>query len=708
MVKFEDYAREASRALSASGRSVEVPALSEMWTRRRRTGLVLGSVTIVVVVVAGTIGVIASLGGMNTSTDGRIVADDSRSGLSVPSQTVPAEGGGGVLFGPPRIEKADTVEFPITLLDGTRLILTLPHSLADDVDGLVPGGAASWRHDPCCARSLEVIYGSVEDLYGGRQPDVAYEDADGSPVGFYVEEDDLDYLVFQYGSWVVRAWDDDAEGRRFTEENRELFALLMRGRESSDGFLVLDPDPPMTIGPGDGPDATLTTGTREEGLVGVFQGRDCASEGPSANPDLVTSAGNLVSFAEESGMSSICWPEASFLVWVARLDLSESELEAIELDYATGPPVEETSTTTSTTTVSTTTLESTTTSKIQATGSWSVVADHPVVGRVFPIVVWTGNEVIVWGGEKPSERAWHADGAAFDPATGTWRDLAESPLSSRSEHVAAWTGEEVIICCGRIVGEGASAAAYNPAADEWREVAAPPISPAFAEAVWTGEEMLVFGGVGGGGTSNLVGAAAYNPATNSWRELADLPYGLERTADAAMGQGVVYAWPSTGQDSTDLPLAYDITSDEWLPLPPPPSPRPSAPSLVWTGDELFAYGAGSNAEGNVIGIAVSYNPEAQTWDLAESPPFEPATYGEGTDGSQKATWVDGEVYVWTGWVGTDWAVPITRVGAYDPVNNSWRELEPAPIPAQGLWHEPIVWTGSQLITYTDPMLVYTP
>jgi hypothetical protein len=703
-MKFEDYAREAARALSASGRTAEVPAVKEMWARHRRRGLVLGSAA-VAILAAGTVGIVAAVGGLG-GADGE-VANGSPSPVSVPAATVPLEGGG-VMFGPPRVEGAETVEFPITLLDGTRLTLTLPRSLADDVHGLIPGGAASWELNPCCARSLEVIYGSVDDLYGERQPDVEYEDADGNPVGFYTEDDDVDYLVFQYGSWVVRAWDGDAEGRRFSEENREMFASLMSGRESSEGFLVLDPADPMSIGPTDSPNATLTTRTPEEGLVGIFSGRDCGTEGPSANPDLVTSDGNLVSFAEESGMTSICWPEASFYLWVARLDLSETELEAIELKYATGPPIEEASTTTSTTTVPTTTSEATTTSMIQATGPWSVVADHPVVGRVFPIVVWTGSEVVVWGGEKPSEGAWHADGAAFNPATGTWRELADSPLSSRSEHVAVWTGEEVIICCGRIVGGGASAAAYDPGADTWREIAAPPIGPAFAEAIWTGEDMLVFGGVGGGGTTNLVAAAAYKPATDSWRRLADLPYGLERTADATIGNGVVYAWPSPSQGSKPGPLAYDIASDEWAPLPDPPTHAPSSPSVVWTGDLLFAYGASSDHEADAIGIAMLYSPGDQTWRLPQQPPLDPVSPSEGTDASQKAVLADGEVYLWTGWVGTDWDEQITRVVAYDPVADSWREFEPAPVPAQGLWHEPIIWTGSQLITYTEPMLIYTP
>lgn len=704
-MKFEDLAREAGRALSASGRSAAVPPVAELWARRRRRGLVLGLASIAIVAV-GTVATVATLG--DTGAADRITGSVTEPGVSVPTATIPGEDDG-VPFFLPRVDGAGSIEYRITLLDGTELSLTLPQSLADDIQGFVHGGAASWRLDPCCGRTLDVIYGSVADVYGERQPDVEYEDADGNPVGFYTEDDDVDYLVFQYGSWVVRAWDGDAEGQRFSEENREMFASLMRGAETAEGFLVLDPVEPMSIGPTDSPDATLTTLTGE-GVVGVFKWRDCSSEGPSTSPDLVTSAGALVSFAESSGMTSICFPESSLYMWVSRLDLTETELESIDLTYTPDQPDEvssitTTTTTSTTTTVSTTTPGQTTTSALQATGPWSVVPDHPVVGRVFPVVVWTGNEVVVWGGEKPSEGAWHADGAAFNPTIGTWRDLAESPLSPRSQHVAVWTGEEVIVCCGRIQGGGASSAAYDPLSDEWREIEAPPIRPSFAEAVWTGDEMLVFGGVSGGGTANLVGATAYDPTTDSWRRLADLPYGLERTADATMGDGVVYAWPSSSQGSRPNPLEYDIAADEWSSLPDPPAPSPSSPSVVWTGDLLFAYGAGP---GSAVGIAMVYDPTDHTWRVAQRSPLDPVSPSEGTDASQKAAWADGEVYIWTGWVGTDWDEPITRVVAYDPSVDSWRELEPAPVQAQGLWHEPIIWTGSQLITYSDPMLVFTP
>lgn len=353
----------------------------------------------------------------------------------------------------------------------------------------------------------------------------------------------------------------------------------------------------------------------------------------------------------------------------------------------------------------TTTTAPVSTTTVFTSEAWDLVADHPVVGRVFPVVVWTGSEVVVWGGEKPSEGAWHADGAAWNPDTGVWRDLAESPLSARSEHAAVWTGSEVLICCGRIEGGGVAAAAYDPEADQWREIASPPISPAFAEAVWTGEEMVVFGGVGGGGTATLTGAVAYDPAADSWRELADLPYPIERNADSVLADGLIYVWPSpvTFEDDPE-PLAYDIRADQWSPLPERPPEAPAIASLAWTGQQLFAYGASENASG-AFGVAVLYDPAEGSWSVVEPAPLEPTDDYEGTDGSEAVAWGDDQVYIWTGHIGTDPSEPYTNVITYAPETSEWQILDPSPIPAQGMWHNPIIWTGNQLIAYSDPMAV---
>lgn len=49
---------------------------------------------------------------------------------------------------------------------------------------------------------------------------------------------------------------------------------------------------------------------------------------------------------------------------------------------------------------------------------WSPVPRAPLLGRLDPTAVWTGQVMIVWGGHRPAfpEGRVFADGAAFRPA----------------------------------------------------------------------------------------------------------------------------------------------------------------------------------------------------------------------------------------------------------------------------------------------------
>jgi len=338
---------------------------------------------------------------------------------------------------------------------------------------------------------------------------------------------------------------------------------------------------------------------------------------------------------------------------------------------------------------------------------WSEAPGHSVTGRTFPIIVWTGSEYIVWGGEKPSEGEWHKSGAAFNPSLGRWRDLAPSPLTPRSEHAAVWTGTEVLICCGRQIGSLNSAGAYEPATDTWRVIAQPPISPRFAEAVWTGTEMIVFGGSG-----NSRGAAAYDPATDTWRTLADLPYRLERQAEAVLGDGVVYAWPSyVRRGDTVAPLAYDIESDSWRSLTIPESlDTPLAPSLIWTGDELIAWGLARSFESD-YGVGLAFDPASGSWRALPPTPLAPTRPSDGSEASQAAVWTGSQAVIWTGWIGSEWDAPTTSILAYNPETTSWTDLDPAPVQGIGMWNHPLIWTGTQVVAYVssaDSVLIYRP
>jgi hypothetical protein len=73
----------------------------------------------------------------------------------------------------------------------------------------------------------------------------------------------------------------------------------------------------------------------------------------------------------------------------------------------------------------------------RCSGQWE---DLPVIGapaaRYSHSAVWTGSEMIVWGG-APRSTASYGDGASFDPFAATWQAISmDVAPSSRRDHSA--------------------------------------------------------------------------------------------------------------------------------------------------------------------------------------------------------------------------------------------------------------------------------
>jgi hypothetical protein len=151
---------------------------------------------------------------------------------------------------------------------------------------------------------------------------------------------------------------------------------------------------------------------------------------------------------------------------------------------------------------------------------WRTIPPAPIRGRTSHAAVWTGTEMIVWGGGDFRQAL--DDGAAYDPAADAWRVLAPAPISPRERAVAVWTGREMVVTGGTYVSSRDAVAAYDPAADRWRVVVDPPIEGRhWHTAVWTGEEVIVWGGYDG--RHPLGDGAAYDPAADTWRRLSRSP-----------------------------------------------------------------------------------------------------------------------------------------------------------------------------------------
>jgi len=150
-----------------------------------------------------------------------------------------------------------------------------------------------------------------------------------------------------------------------------------------------------------------------------------------------------------------------------------------------------------------------------ATDSWITVStDNAPPGRIVPTAVWTGSEMIVWGGADSG--LYDANnlntGGRYNPATNTWTatSVNNAPLP-RAAHTAVWTGDEMIIW-----GGGAKVSPYwlntggryDPVTDLWSSTSTTGNVPTGRNAhvaVWTGSEMIVWGGNDGFGYSNSGG-----------------------------------------------------------------------------------------------------------------------------------------------------------------------------------------------------------
>jgi hypothetical protein len=307
---------------------------------------------------------------------------------------------------------------------------------------------------------------------------------------------------------------------------------------------------------------------------------------------------------------------------------------------------------------------------VLADAVWEALPAGPADGRIFPGVAWTGQQLVVWGGETTSEQIWADEGVTYDVQTGTWEPIADGPLTARSEHVAVWTGTEVVVCCGRApTGDPRAAAAYDPATDAWRELAAPPDDAEFAVAVWTGSEVVVLGGT-------TEAAMAYDPDTDTWRTLPAPPRPLERRASAAWTGDAIVAWPTEGSEG----LVYRPDTDTWETLPPlPDALAVHRGSMVWTGTEIVVWGASARADTDAVGARLPASARGWgDWQALADDPLPPTDWYEGTPGSQAMVWTGAEVVVWAGAIGSDGSRPSTPVIAYDPQRDAWRTLPETP------------------------------
>src|SRR5437016_2950636 len=103
--------------------------------------------------------------------------------------------------------------------------------------------------------------------------------------------------------------------------------------------------------------------------------------------------------------------------------------------------------------------------------------------------------------------------------TWTATSTVSKATAARELHTAVWTGSEMIVWGGTdFSGVLNTGGRYNPGTDSWTATSTTnaPAGRSNHTAVWTGTEMIVWGGLGSSGVLNTVGR--YNPGTHSWTD----------------------------------------------------------------------------------------------------------------------------------------------------------------------------------------------
>ena len=106
--------------------------------------------------------------------------------------------------------------------------------------------------------------------------------------------------------------------------------------------------------------------------------------------------------------------------------------------------------------------------------------------------------MIVWGGLGGSD--FVNTGGRYNPGTNGWTATSTTDApSGRGFHTAVWTGSEMIVWGGFGPGDLNTGGRYNPSTNSWRATATLSDTPGYT-AVWTGSEMIVWGGTVSGVT----------------------------------------------------------------------------------------------------------------------------------------------------------------------------------------------------------------
>jgi hypothetical protein len=333
----------------------------------------------------------------------------------------------------------------------------------------------------------------------------------------------------------------------------------------------------------------------------------------------------------------------------------------------------------------------------QPTGEWLPVSTlSSPVARSQPGLVWTGHEVLMWGGCCGS-RVTPADGGRYDPVQDAWTPMSDlGAPAGTSGYVMAWTGTELLVWTRQErgfqepqpPGEGGR---YDPGRDRWKPMSTEgaPVPYAGMLGFWTGEELLVWA-VDTGAPERWSDGARYDPRTDRWRPMSPAPIPAFWFADTATWTGSeLLVWGRRPGSRHDL--RWEAATDTWGEI-----TREGAPSgyaqAVWTGERALVWTGTGVSPSQIEPQGGLYDPRTDTWSPMRS--------------DEAAPWYNQAAITWTGREFITWGGSLSRSdsrsvqahddgAAYDPATDTWRRLPPGPLTARS--GPSAIWTGQEVV-----------
>ena len=249
-----------------------------------------------------------------------------------------------------------------------------------------------------------------------------------------------------------------------------------------------------------------------------------------------------------------------------------------------------------------------------ATSTWSAAKyAFGSGGRRFrQPAVWTGSELITWGG-RGSNAMDLDNGERYNPLSDQCKDVKQFG-ESRSDHTAVWSNERMVVWGGSHDGAArATGAIYDPIYDQWSPMSniGTPSARATHTAIAAGDKMIVWGGRNG--LNYFADGGIFDVAGNTWQPLPDAGLLSPRYAHTAIWTNKeMIVWGGRGQGFLNDSARYNPATQAWTLLPATNAPEARTHhTAVWTGTEMLIWGG---LEGNTASASgARYHRDSNTW-----------------------------------------------------------------------------------------------